>query len=412
MKRFIFTGFIILILINSGVNAQWIQTSGANGSTITDFGVNGEGIFAAFNARYDSVGVILSTDFGNSWANVSTGLAARQIDVLFANGSDLFAAENDAGIYRTTNYGASWAITGLTVEYISGFAAIGTNLFASSKYNGVYLSTDNGTSWNFVNSGLTNTMTRSIFTDGSNLFVGTYGGGGIFLSTNNGTSWTVINSGLTQKYIYSFAKIGSNIFAGSWSAGIFRSTNNGTDWTTCNNGIPGTNPILAFAASGTNLFAGTSGDGVYLSTNYGDNWSEVNDGLTSLSLNALAVYGSYLYAGGDVSGVWRRPLSEMITGIEDEQNRLPGSFSLLQNYPNPFNPTTNIQFTLKNSQFVRLTVYDVLGNKITTLVNEEKPAGSYNVEFTIKNVQLSSGVYYYQLKAGDYSETKKMLLLR
>ena len=413
MKKFIFTGIILLTIINSGLNAQWVQTSGANGSTIKGFGVNGEGIFAAFNARYDSVGVILSTDFGNNWSNVSTGLPARQIDALFADGSNLFASEDDAGIYLSTNNGASWTVTELTVEYINGFAAIGNNLFASSKYNGVYLSTDNGTSWNFVNSGLTNTLTRSIFTDGSNLFVGTYGGGGIFLSTDNGANWTVINSGLTMKYVYSFAQIGSNIFAGTWSAGVFRTTNNGTNWTAANNGLPAS-PVYALVASGTKLFAGTYGTGVYLSTNNGDNWSEVNTGLTSLSLNALAIYGSYLYAGGDGSGVWRRPLSEMITGLEDEQNSLPESFSLLQNYPNPFNPSTKISWQSPISGWQTLKVYDLLGRVVITLVNEYRPAGTYTIEFNSESINKSlvSGVYYYQLKVGDIIQTKKMTLLK
>ena len=87
-------------------------------------------------------------------------------------------------------------------------------------------------------------------------------------------------------------------------------------------------------------------------------------------------------------------------------------FSIKQNYPNPFNPSTDIQYAIGNRQFVQLRIYDVLGNEVATLVNEEKPAGSYNVEFTIDNLQLSTGVYFYQLRAGSFVETKKMLLLK
>ncbi len=120
------------------------------------------------------------------WTNVNTGLPSVLIMALTTSDNNLFTSEFDGGVYISTDDGTNWNITAMTVEYIHGFATIGTKLFAASKNNGVYLSTDNGTSWNFVNSGLTNTLTRSIFTDGSNLFVGTYGGGGIFLSTNNG----------------------------------------------------------------------------------------------------------------------------------------------------------------------------------------------------------------------------------
>jgi len=72
----------------------------------------------------------------------------------------------------------------------------------------------------------------------------------------------------------------------------------------------------------------------------------------------------------------------------------------LQNYPNPFNPGTKIKFTIPQTGFTSLKVYDVLGNKVTTLVNEEKPAGEYEVEFS--GNELTSGVYFYQLKAGNF----------
>jgi hypothetical protein len=98
---------------------------------------------------------------------------------------------------------------------------------------------------------------------------------------------------------------------------------------------------------------------------------------------------------------------------------LPEKFSLEQNFPNPFNPSTSIQYAIPQNargerQEVSLKVYDVLGNEIAILVNEEKPAGSYEVEFqsTVGSQQLASGVYYYQLRAGDYLETKKMILMK
>ncbi len=101
--------------------------------------------------------------------------------------------------------------------------------------------------------------------------------------------------------------------------------------------------------------------------------------------------------------------------IEVEINS-PTKFSLEQNYPNPFNPSTSIQYAIGSRQFVALKVYDVLGKEIATLVNEEKPEGSYEVEFnsveTLHATSLPSGVYFYQLRAGDFVETKKMILLK
>ncbi|NCS88171.1 MAG: T9SS type A sorting domain-containing protein, partial [Ignavibacteria bacterium] len=96
----------------------------------------------------------------------------------------------------------------------------------------------------------------------------------------------------------------------------------------------------------------------------------------------------------------------------------PDNFELYQNYPNPFNPTTKIRYSIPSvethrhasQQNILLKIYDVLGNEIATLVNEEKPPGNYEVEFNAKG--LASGVYFYRLTAGSFIQTKKMILLR
>jgi hypothetical protein len=93
-----------------------------------------------------------------------------------------------------------------------------------------------------------------------------------------------------------------------------------------------------------------------------------------------------------------------------EENPISNSFYLYNNYPNPFNPTTKIKFQIPVSGFVSLKVYDILGNEIKTLISEEKPSGSFEVEFIGEN--LSSGMYFYTLSAGGNTETKKMILLK
>ena len=100
----------------------------------------------------------------------------------------------------------------------------------------------------------------------------------------------------------------------------------------------------------------------------------------------------------------------VVVGVEDGPNEVPTEFLLSQNYPNPFNPSTSIQYAVSSRQFVSLKIYDVLGNEIETLVNEEKPAGTFEVTWYAES--LPSGVYFYKLSAGSYIETKKMLLLK
>jgi len=89
---------------------------------------------------------------------------------------------------------------------------------------------------------------------------------------------------------------------------------------------------------------------------------------------------------------------------------IPQSFELFQNYPNPFNPTTTLSFVIGHLSFVSLKVYDLVGNEVSTLVDEYKPAG--NFEVTFNSAALSSGVYYYRLSAGDFIQTKSMLLIK
>jgi hypothetical protein len=93
---------------------------------------------------------------------------------------------------------------------------------------------------------------------------------------------------------------------------------------------------------------------------------------------------------------------------------IPGEFTLEQNYPNPFNPSTNIGFRVADLGFVSLKVYDILGNEVATLVNEQKPAGEYKVEFSPESSiqHQASGIYFYKLEAGNFTQTKKMILMK
>ncbi len=100
----------------------------------------------------------------------------------------------------------------------------------------------------------------------------------------------------------------------------------------------------------------------------------------------------------------------ILSGVKEPINSIPSDFELFQNYPNPFNPSTIITFEIPKDNFVELSVYDILGREVEKLVSEFKQAGRYTVDFNGNN--LSSGLYIYKLKAGDYSATKKMMLLK
>ncbi len=100
----------------------------------------------------------------------------------------------------------------------------------------------------------------------------------------------------------------------------------------------------------------------------------------------------------------------IINFVKEIEEGIPESFSLFQNYPNPFNPSTTISYSIPEDGHVTLKVYDVLGNEVASLVDEQKQSGSFDVHFNASD--LSSGVYYYQLKTGEFTSTKKLVLMK
>jgi len=416
MKNFIYLFAFTIAIFYSSLNAQWIQTNGPYVGDVCTFAVSGTNLFAGTTDFFvDSGGVFLSTNDGSNWN--ATGLQGPIVSTLAINGTNFFAG-TPYGIFHSTNNGTSWSDlnTFFSNNDVRALVFSGTNLFAGTYGGGVYRSTNNGLNWAVT--GLTSTIVIAFVVRGTNLFAGTFADG-VYLSTDDGTIWTEVNSGLTGNHVTSLTVSSTNLFAGT-NDGVFLSTNNGSNWNAI--GLQDT-LVSALAASGTNLFAGTSNilgisGGIFLSLNNGINWTEVSSGLPNTGILALTISGTNLFAGTVSSGVWRRPLSQMITDVEIQANEIPSQFILEQNYPNPFNPSTKIRYSVPQSSNVMIKVFDILGNEFETLVNEEKPAGSYEITWYAAN--LPSGIYFYQLRAGDPStgsgqgfiETKKLVLLK
>ncbi|HSR16958.1 MAG TPA: T9SS type A sorting domain-containing protein [Ignavibacteriaceae bacterium] len=146
-----------------------------------------------------------------------------------------------------------------------------------------------------------------------------------------------------------------------------------------------------------------------ISTDFGSSWIDISSGMKNIYTSSLFKSDNYLFAN-TINGIWKRPLSEIMDVQGPEGNATPQDYSLSQNYPNPFNPTTNFEFRISNFGLVVLKVFDVLGKEVATLVNEEKHAGVYVIKFDASN--LASGVYFYQLKANNFIDTKKFMLLK
>ncbi|MBL7127713.1 MAG: T9SS type A sorting domain-containing protein [Ignavibacteria bacterium] len=398
MKKLIYT-FAILAFASfvSSVSAQWVQfSSGMGNKDVQSLAYSGTKIFAGTYSN----GVYLSTNNGANWTQ--TSLNNRDIRALAIIGDNVIAGTMNNGIYFSTNNGASWTQSNLITEDVWTLAVGGNNVFAGTDHTGVYISTNNGSSWSQTS--MTNITVNSLFISGNDILAAAgVGGWGVFLSVNNGNSWTLI--GDLNIGTYSVAASGNYIYAGPYYHGIYLSTDFGIHWnqTPLDNGT-----VVAIAVSGNNVFAGTEGYGFEISNDNGTSWTHRSEGLGSAYIMSLCIINNYIYAGTG-NGVYKRPLSEII-GINQISNEVPKHLSLSQNYPNPFNPKTNIKFDIPKNAFVTMKVFDILGREVATLVNEKLAPGTYEVDWNGSG--YTSGVYFYRLEAGDFVETKKMVLIK
>jgi hypothetical protein len=143
-----------------------------------------------------------------------------------------------------------------------------------------------------------------------------------------------------------------------------------------------------------------------IQTSIGTNQTITINGSFNLSGNTVSGTYSVNVYGTICAGTW----GPIMSLIDINEINIPTEYFLSQNYPNPFNPVTVIKYSIPEQNFVTLKVFDTQGNEITTLVNEVKPAGSYEIKYDAAN--LSSGIYFYKIQSGNYSQMKKMMLLK
>lgn len=403
---------VILCCLPSGLSAQWVQ-SGLLNKDVSALLASGTDLIAGTNHCSDGscigTGAFRSSNGDTSWTDASSGLSSTDVRSFAVIGESLFAGTYGGGVFRSTDNGSSWSgvDSGLTMPYVFSLTVGPTTprwLFAGT-YGGVFRSSNNGSSWTKVNSGLTDSIVLSLGIGGENLFAGTCCHG-VFRSTDNGDSWTHADSGMGNAEVWCFAVSGTNTFAGTYGDGIFLSTDWGTSWTAVNSDLPlPAMDIRAFAVSGTDVLAGTD-NGVYLSSNTGSSWSQ----LTGLHVTSFAVLGSNLYTGTITYGVWKVPLSDLLSSVGETHTRGPERFALSQNYPNPFNPGTAIEYSIPTAGYVTLKVFDLLGKEIRTLAEGRQEPGRHVL--SLDSGDMPSGVYYYRMSVGAHSETKKFVLLR
>ena len=416
IKKLVLTTLLVLTIlfsVSSQLSAQWVSVSGGIANRdVQCITSSGNYLFAGL-LNYN--GIYYSSNNGANW--ILRGLSTNHIYSLASNDTYIYAGL-DTEICHSSDFGITWTRKGIPdLTPVISIAASGNNIMLSAQNLGtstIYYSSNNGSNWS-VSAGITGGSTR--ITTFQNHFYVSSGSPPFTLkhSSNFGLNWTSSTIWPLGKplCIQSFSNY---VYAGTSKydthdslCGLCISSDYGNTWTIA--GLTQKN-ITAIAVSGNNVIAGTKDSGIYISTNNGLVWIKKNEGLTSVNTtNVLYIFNNYVYAGIANQAVWRRPLTELIIGVNNSTSLVPTSFALEQNYPNPFNPVTNIRYQIPNDKYVTIKVYNLIGKEIAALVNEKKTPGIYNVNFDANN--LSSGIYFYSLYTdGVKINTKRMVLIK
>jgi choice-of-anchor A domain-containing protein/uncharacterized repeat protein (TIGR01451 family) len=387
---------------NSGAStlASWTNVSSfSKGQIIYTLLYDSSSIYAGTTGGK----IYKSIDNGTTWTLINTGMNASFIWSLLKTGSSFLAA-TDNGVYSYND--TTWNLTSLSGKDVHSLTANGNTIYAGTWGFGIFKSNNNGTTWNNCNSGLDSTsMVQSLTVNNGIILAGTIGSG-LFKSTD-GSNWT--KTACAYQSIQSLCSTNSAIYAGTYGDGLYKSVDGGSSFAKVTSLAVSYIYNIMTDITGR-IFVSSLTNGVFVSADNGATWNTLGMGgfnVSSLMVNSKT---SDVYAGTKAGTVYKISGLQTITGTT-KVIEVPKEFKLSQNYPNPFNPSTMINYSVAKAGLVTIKVYNILGKEITTLVNEEKSAGDYTVQFSAKS-GYSSGVYFYRMQAGNFVQTKKLVLLK
>lgn len=404
----IYPALLFLVTLNTLLSAQnWQKAAGLPDTWFYSVVQQGDSLFA--NTE-DSI--YFSINNGISWQPTITQPALTEfVYSLFAYKGILYAGSNKDGVFRSADCGKTWEMisTGLNgwalrVPFLS---ASGDTVFAGTDGAGIYYWNLAGNNiWKPLNEGLERFSATALYAGSDFLAAGI--GMYLYVRDKNADKWLEVNldSSNAQMDFYCFHKLNDYVFAGS-SKGVYVNRNNVLKWEKTGISLLPNLPVISLATKGNRLFAGVlfkSEHFICSSDDNGETWSVRAHEFAGLS-NLLVSQDRILAARSD--GIWYYDLSWWTSVTKNPAFSVSG-FGIEQNYPNPFNPTTIINYSVNSTRHTKLIVYDLIGREIATLVDQIQAPGTYSVRFDAAN--LSGGVYFYRLSAGNYTETKKMIL--
>ena len=394
----------LFILSNNCIYSQWNMSVNLNGGQVNHLLNTGQYIFAAASAN----GIYRSDDNGATWIQKNSGLENfLLVQTMSAWNNYVYAGTSGGGFFYSTNFGDLWIQSnqGLGQLNIKALMSDSTGVYAGLIFAGIYRSTNSGLNWSRFALGEGDLLYSFSFRS-VNFYIGLEGG--IYRSTNSGVNWSGFISGLTNLSVRSVIQSDDKAYCGTSGGGVYYSDFGGSQWHPMNSGLPDPE-VRNLYLFGTNLFAAIEGKGVYFYNQTAESWTGINQGLTDTNISAMAVKDNYIYAGSSAGKIWKRPLSEIITGINQNVSEV-NEFRLYQNFPNPFNPVTGISFYIPERNFVTLKVIDITGREVSEIHSGVLPEGKHIKYWNGEN--HSSGIYYYTLQSGSFSQTRKLVLIK
>jgi hypothetical protein len=434
MKKTTIVIFLFL-LCSIAESGTWIPT-GSLPSNCAIFTMTGTAAGDVLIFDYNASCVMKKPAGSNNW--ISSGLNGRKVrflttapngDVYAISGTGAYIINAYTSIHRSTDNGATWedvfyratpysnSIGGAMV-FLPDNSIMAAFPFQKGPTIGDYVttmmckSTNGGNSWFMTDSLQLGWPNGMIQINENKVFLGS-SYDGIFYATLSGNHWWPVDTTahfFGSRYTTDIVRSREGTIYAPISRKVQRSYDNGVTFSVLP--IPSANPNASInsicAVSDNEVYIATDDEKVYLSTNAGNNWQLIINGLPAATETLyLKLIDNKLYLGTYKYGVYYYQPDGV--SVSNENTSVNG-FTLNQNYPNPFNPSTKISFAIPKSSFVNLTVFDMIGRSVSVLMNENKPAGNYEVNFDASD--LSGGVYFYKLQTGDFTETRKMILTK
>jgi hypothetical protein len=377
----IFSIIPLFLLITFGsAKSQWTRTTmnpGTANPFVFSFAVSNNIIYAGC----DSGRIFSSSDNGNSWTAVNSGIKSLNVRALAAKSDMVFAATSNAFVV-SSDRGVTWH-PGNTLTGAHTFTFKGDSLFAGTESDGFFLSTDNGEHWSGQ---LPGQRIYAFAFPEPNIFAGN------FITLDQGKSWVELYSGLGEDNIYSLMNNGSKIFAGTHS-GVSFWNEHIVSWVSS---LSETGYALSLVQSGSNIFAGTYEKGVFYSSDNGASWNQINpNNGTWWEVYAITIIDNTFFAGTR-DGVWRRSLADI--GISKVTFPTDINISIS---PNPTNGIISIHNA--PATMMQIEIMNVLGERVSALTN------TGTADFKIDLTKFPAGIYFAKFVSGNSVLVRKLL---